>query len=83
MIGKKIKKNIKHKIIEIKIMEKKGIIEWTLSKDVVEHMLRKKISDDEFLLFAEHFKSNFEAQFEDTLDWQISDWEEVKTWDLK
>ena len=59
-----------------------GIIKWELPKELIESELRRKINNDEYLLFCQHFHNNFEAQFQDTLEWQAQDWEEVKTWDL-
>ena len=82
MNGNKTKKSISQKIIEIKIMEIQGITEWTLTKNMVENELGKEISDDEFVLFGEHFKDNFKSQLESTLESQASNWEEIKTLEL-
>jgi hypothetical protein len=60
-----------------------GIIKWSLDKEMVELELGYKINNEEFKLFCNHFQHNFEAQFQDTLEWQAQDWDEVKTWDLK
>ena len=57
-----------------------GNIEWSLTKEVVERELGMTITDEEFELFGKHFKENFEAQFNETLEWLASEWEEVKTW---
>lgn len=59
-----------------------GVINWSLDKDMVESELGEKIDNEEFLLFCNHFQSNFDAQFSATLEWQAQDWDEVKTWDL-
>lgn len=64
-------------------MEYSHNIEWTLTKSQVEIEMGKQITDEEFEFFAKHFKNNFEAQFEATLEWQASDWDEVKTWNLR
>jgi|688.fasta_scaffold308164_2 hypothetical protein len=63
-------------------MEKTINVQWTLTKERVELEMGKTITEDEFDLFAKHFQNNLEAQFDDTLEWQASDWDEVKTWDL-
>jgi hypothetical protein len=63
-------------------MEYTGTIEWKLTKEMVENELGYKISDEDFILFAKHFNNSFNAQFEDTLSWQASDWDEVKEWSL-
>ncbi len=63
-------------------MEIQGITEWTLTKNMVENELGKEISDDEFVLFGEHFKDNFKSQIESTLESQASNWEEIKTLEL-
>lgn len=63
-------------------MKIQGNIEWSLTKEQVEFEMGKKISDEEFTLFGKHFEENFKAQFEATLEWQVSDWDEVKTWEL-
>ena len=60
-----------------------GIIKWSLDKKMVELELGYEINNDEFRLFCCHFQNNFEAQFQDTLEWQAQDWDEVKIWDLK
>ena len=59
-----------------------GIVNWSLDKEKVELELGYEIKNDEFLIFCKHFQNNFEAQFQDTLEWQAQDWKEVKTWDL-
>lgn len=64
-------------------MEYTGNIEWKLTKSQVESEMGQQISDEEFEYFVKHFKNNFEAQFESTLEWQASDWDEVKTWSLR
>ena len=63
-------------------MEHIGTIEWKLTKNQVEMEMGKKITDEEFDLFAKHFKNNFEAQYEGTLEFQASNWDSVKTWQL-
>jgi len=63
-------------------MKHTGIIEWTLTKEMVEKKMGKKISNEEFDLFCQHFHNNFLAQFDDTLSWQVDDWDEVKEWEL-
>lgn len=82
MSGNETKRNINQKIIEIKTMEIQGIIEWTLTKNMVENELGKEISDDEFVLFGEHLKDNFRSQLESTLESQALNWEEMKTLEL-
>lgn len=64
-------------------MERAGNIEWKLTKSQVESEMGKQISDEELQYFVKHFKNNFESQFEATLEWQASDWDEVKTWSLR
>jgi hypothetical protein len=64
-------------------MEFTGNFEWTLTKSEVEIQLGYEISDEEFVYFSKHFKNNFEAQFEATLEWQTTEWDEVKSWELR
>jgi hypothetical protein len=64
-------------------MEYKGNIEWKLTKSQVESEMGKQITDEEFEYFAKHFKNYFEAQFETTLESQVLDWDEVKTWSFR
>jgi hypothetical protein len=59
-----------------------GLIEWSLDKEMVQSELGYEITNEEFILFCKLFQKNFEAQFQDTLEWQAQDWEEIKTWDL-
>jgi len=63
-------------------MEKTGNLKWTLTKEMVEREMGKTITDDDFDLFVKHFQNNLEAQVEETLQWQASDWDEVKNWEL-
>jgi hypothetical protein len=66
----------------MEILEYKGVISWILSKNKVEKEMGKKLSNEEFDLFCQHFHNNFLAQFDDTLSWQVDDWDEVKDWKL-
>lgn len=61
-------------------MEYTGTIEWKLTKEMVEKQLGYEINDDEFKHFAQLFETNFKLQFEETLEWQADEWDEVKTW---
>jgi hypothetical protein len=61
-------------------MKHTGIIEWTLTKEMVEKKLGFEINEQEFKRFAELFEENFRLQFNETLDWQAEEWEEVKEW---
>ena len=59
-----------------------GNLEWTLTKEMVETQMGKTIDVKEFDLFAKHFHNNLEAQIEATLESQVSNWDEIKTWEL-
>jgi len=59
-----------------------GTTTWKLTKHMVENEIGQQITNEDFDLFCQHFHNNFFAQFEDTLSYQATDWETVKTWKL-
>ena len=61
-------------------VEKSRLYNWSLIKEDVEKKLNKKISDSEFECFFDAFNDYFKIEYNSTLDWLSSEWDEIK-WD--